>query len=133
MQNSCVRFAFVLIFCCLCTKIVAQNKVVIDSLDKLLGNKVMQDSTEVKILVALAEEYRNTTPDKSLELAKKGLSIAEKNNFSRGIVLCNTILGTIETLRGDYVQASFHLHKGCLLYTSPSPRDGLLSRMPSSA
>ena len=24
-------------------------------------------------------------------------------------------------------------HKVCLLYTSPSPRDGLLSRMPSSA
>ena len=24
-------------------------------------------------------------------------------------------------------------HKNCLLYTSPSPRDGLLSRMPSSA
>ena len=26
-----------------------------------------------------------------------------------------------------------HLRKDCLLYTSPSPRDGLLSRMPSSA
>ena len=25
------------------------------------------------------------------------------------------------------------LSKSCLLYTSPSPRDGLLSRMPSSA
>ena len=25
------------------------------------------------------------------------------------------------------------LHYSCLLYTSPSPRDGLLSRMPSSA
>ena len=25
------------------------------------------------------------------------------------------------------------LPKSCLLYTSPSPRDGLLSRMPSSA
>ena len=25
------------------------------------------------------------------------------------------------------------IRKGCLLYTSPSPRDGLLSRMPSSA
>ena len=24
-------------------------------------------------------------------------------------------------------------HNDCLLYTSPSPRDGLLSRMPSSA
>ena len=27
----------------------------------------------------------------------------------------------------------FQLSKNCLLYTSPSPRDGLLSRMPSSA
>ena len=25
------------------------------------------------------------------------------------------------------------IHRACLLYTSPSPRDGLLSRMPSSA
>ena len=29
--------------------------------------------------------------------------------------------------------ASIGLTNGCLLYTSPSPRDGLLSRMPSSA
>ena len=30
--------------------------------------------------------------------------------------------------------AKYHItHKPCLLYTSPSPRDGLLSRMPSSA
>ena len=27
----------------------------------------------------------------------------------------------------------FRQHNACLLYTSPSPRDGLLSRMPSSA
>ena len=27
----------------------------------------------------------------------------------------------------------FIVNKGCLLYTSPSPRDGRLSRMPSSA
>ena len=29
--------------------------------------------------------------------------------------------------------AKSKMHKDCLLYTSPSPRDGLLSRMPSSA
>ena len=38
----------------------------------------------------------------------------------------------------DYFVASrsigpFMLLMSCLLYTSPSPRDGLLSRMPSSA
>ena len=31
---------------------------------------------------------------------------------------------------GDQIQAFLYR---CLLYTSPSPRDGLLSRMPSSA
>ena len=30
-------------------------------------------------------------------------------------------------------QASITVVSACLLYTSPSPRDGLLSRMPSSA
>ena len=29
--------------------------------------------------------------------------------------------------------ANYFRHNSCLLYTSPSPRDGLLSRMPSSA
>ena len=32
-----------------------------------------------------------------------------------------------------YTSGSTGTPKGCLLYTSPSPRDGLLSRMPSSA
>ena len=31
------------------------------------------------------------------------------------------------------VDLAVHSMKDCLLYTSPSPRDGLLSRMPSSA
>ena len=32
-----------------------------------------------------------------------------------------------------YLQDKIELDELCLLYTSPSPRDGLLSRMPSSA
>jgi curved DNA-binding protein len=34
---------------------------------------------------------------------------------------------------GQNFQDFYRQHKDCLLYTSPSPRDGLLSRMPSSA
>ena len=36
---------------------------------------------------------------------------------------------TYAKMVGDFVNDA----KRCLLYTSPSPRDGLLSRMPSSA
>ena len=39
-------------------------------------------------------------------------------------------------LRGwqpHFYAANINHTSGCLLYTSPSPRDGLLSRMPSSA
>ena len=45
---------------------------------------------------------------------------------------------TLEKLRGDRKEGDLTALQGrsfdaCLLYTSPSPRDGLLSRMPSSA
>ena len=33
----------------------------------------------------------------------------------------------------DNVNTIIDFYDACLLYTSPSPRDGLLSRMPSSA
>ena len=33
----------------------------------------------------------------------------------------------------DHMLEQLSKHSSCLLYTSPSPRDGLLSRMPSSA
>ena len=43
------------------------------------------------------------------------------------------IFGTFLFSKGDFTISIPQLSKVCLLYTSPSPRDGLLSRMPSSA
>ena len=40
-------------------------------------------------------------------------------------------VGVLDTLLNHNYLADYLI--GCLLYTSPSPRDGLLSRMPSSA
>ena len=41
--------------------------------------------------------------------------------------------GTIELLYNNFILYPKPTKHTCLLYTSPSPRDGLLSRMPSSA
>ena len=40
--------------------------------------------------------------------------------------------GTSRTILSNF-DGPVNFSKDCLLYTSPSPRDGLLSRMPSSA
>ena len=41
--------------------------------------------------------------------------------------------GVVDTVGGKILANAIAQTKPCLLYTSPSPRDGLLSRMPSSA
>ena len=43
--------------------------------------------------------------------------------------------GFLVSTKDEHLVAGISLvkHTSCLLYTSPSPRDGLLSRMPSSA
>ena len=41
--------------------------------------------------------------------------------------------GRLEASQDNYANLLGEMSKFCLLYTSPSPRDGLLSRMPSSA
>ena len=47
-----------------------------------------------------------------------------------GLINVRGFWHAIRLTKGDYDNPDDH---GCLLYTSPSPRDGLLSRMPSSA
>ena len=44
----------------------------------------------------------------------------------------NDVVYSYDQLKNDYELTGFN-DNSCLLYTSPSPRDGLLSRMPSSA
>ena len=51
---------------------------------------------------------------------------AEAPRVNKVSVTEDDVLASLEQMKKDAPQT-------CLLYTSPSPRDGLLSRMPSSA
>ena len=46
---------------------------------------------------------------------------------------CALLAAFLEPYTAEYSHVEYTLFVTCLLYTSPSPRDGLLSRMPSSA
>ena len=61
-----------------------------------------------------------------------GLDRAEIRRFVINVFL-DELPGDInESQRYEYIVEECE-NRDCLLYTSPSPRDGLLSRMPSSA
>ena len=54
-----------------------------------------------------------------------------KKNFVLVPVVASVLVGTFTGVK--YIVSLTDTINSCLLYTSPSPRDGLLSRMPSSA
>ena len=78
---------------------------------------------------------------KAEEYLQKALVISKEIGDKQGEASHYGNLGTVFRSVGQYTTAEEYLQKalvirkeiGCLLYTSPSPRDGLLSRMPSSA
>ena len=71
--------------------------------------------------------------------------IGTLNQDTTGLAATATALATARTIHGvsfdgtanidlsEVIQDTVGAMVSCLLYTSPSPRDGLLSRMPSSA
>ena len=81
------------------------------------------------------------TPEDASKLAAKIIIPQVKSGFRLGVATGSTPEGLYAELRAAHAQGQFSLEECtawaldeyCLLYTSPSPRDGLLSRMPSSA
>ena len=80
----------------------------------------------------MSEESFNWSPEQMLEVTLK-----QPDDFLK-IRETLSRIGVASRKDKTLFQSCHILHKQgkyyiCLLYTSPSPRDGLLSRMPSSA
>ena len=69
--------------------------------------------------------------DPSLENYWRGVILFGRNVASYKFALAKSLLELADK-KSDFIPLE-ELAEPCLLYTSPSPRDGLLSRMPSSA
>ena len=86
--------------------------------------KLLKDFKKIKGDASFRKFYRNTKKNSIIVFANiekiKNLLIYDSINK---ILIKNNIIAP-KLLSQNY---------SCLLYTSPSPRDGLLSRMPSSA
>ena len=90
-----------------------------------IENKMFAANLEADLVFKLSENLA-LSAGFSYQLANLEFvfSLPDPDNVDQSIEAGSTLSSV-----GDIVNE----YKGCLLYTSPSPRDGLLSRMPSSA
>ena len=76
--------------------------------------------------------------DQNKKIRKKWLSsfakdIKKLRDKNQKVVIVSSGAIALGCKKMNYNKKNIKLDKSCLLYTSPSPRDRLLSRMPSSA
>ena len=91
-----------------------------------MGIRNEQDVTR-----AVLEVMQRTTDPRLREIM---VSLVEHlHGFVRDVGLTEKEFRAATELLNEIGQQKTDTHNDCLLYTSPSPRDGLLSRMPSSA
>ena len=95
-----------------------------DRVSKELGNVDLLFNNAGVMLPAPVEELRFDQWQQQIDLNISGLM------YVIGAFVPQLIASAAEKGVADLINTS---SIGCLLYTSPSPRDGLLSRMPSSA
>ena len=79
--------------------------------------------TEMPGLMALRDEYEGKSP-------LKGARIVGCLHMT---IQTAVLMETLISLGAELRWSSCNIFSTCLLYTSPSPRDATLSRMPSSA
>ena len=72
------------------------------------------------------EVQRHVDPSRNMDMIGDLAVTDNQDGTVHGATLLNTLMNDID-------ESIFNNVFACLLYTSPSPRDGLLSRMPSSA
>ena len=78
----------------------------------------------VLLTIRYTDKFKKSISGSRLQELKSGFNYL-KTNSSIGLLIILTIINNIFIMGPAIV--------GCLLYTSPSPRDATLSRMPSSA
>ena len=67
------------------------------------------------------------------ENIKEAITSISSNKMRSLLTMLGIIIGISSVIIITTIGGSIQSTLTCLLYTSPSPRDGLLSRMPSSA
>ena len=105
-----------------------------------LLSAAMDTVTEARLAIALAQEGGMGFVHKNLKPREQAAEVAKVKRFESGVLKdpitvppTMTVREVLALTRSYRISGLPVVDNGCLLYTSPSPRDRQKSRMPSSA
>ena len=114
-------------------KALQELKLQISELSKILQSEVSEKQTALDTLSQTKSLLSGVQSDlQEQELISEGLQTDLAKKSTEIFVQEQNILALSSQIT-ELLSELRIVAKACLLYTSPSPRDGLLSRMPSSA
>jgi signal transduction histidine kinase len=87
------------------TIVFAQNKTLIDSLEKQINHSSIHDTTKINVIVSLIRELYAFEPHKASKYAEIALPLSQKINFKKGEVRVLYYMGMIAYYAGDNVKA----------------------------
>ena len=123
-----------IVFCCVngglhpVVAAVQQNSA---SIDEEYSN-YLKTSRELKSKKGVKEDKKSKISSKESK-SSKGSKGSKSNSYSRSKPKPKPSWSKDKHSGSKSSSSEHNKPNGCLLYTSPSPRDGILSRMPSSA
>lgn len=118
------RFLFGLI-CLNCWIAHTQLRTKIDSLATALEKHGQRDSTEVKLLLDMANAYRGANLDTSYLYANKASQLAAKLDYIYGMASADKIKGTYFLYTGAMDSSIFYYEKGQKLFEQLGDLDGV--------
>ncbi len=96
------------------TNALAQNPKVLDSLHNAYKNSRI-DTTKIKILLRLADQYKNNAPDTCLILTQKAIQQSEKINYKKGLAQSLNMMGSAYYYLSNYPKALEYYQKALSL------------------
>jgi tetratricopeptide (TPR) repeat protein len=106
-----VGFLLVIFLSSVCLNLQAQDKIMLDSLQKVVSKK-KGDTTEVRALNKLCLLLHRSDLDSALKCANRAMELAKKINYERGLSGCYLTLGTCYKDQGKLKEALSYFQSG---------------------
>ena len=101
-----------------------------EDIDRLIEEEIREEERKTHQL----KEAEDHTKNAALQLVNEFIENETRSSFNRKVKKSKTTGGAGKTKKSTTTDIQDSgTNNTCLLYTSPSPRDATLSRMPSSA